>query len=305
MQKALSGAVIASAIALLSLPALGADPRGYEFITVDLPAGLEPGGFYGTAGGINDRGWIVGAYVTPPNGFVSRAFLDTGRTFTTIDGLKANGVNNRGTIVGIFLRTGGIINTAGFIERNGKFTAIDVPGLPFGRAEGISNNGTVVGSVATNPRCFFQQHGFVRSARGDITMLELGFAFSTYLTGVNDEGVIVGHYDTGGCGRLTGFKRQPNGEASPIQVAGASDTFANAINDAGDVAGSYQTATETHGFVLDREGFVTIDVPGASSTEVTGINNHGELVGQFNDAKGLHIFVARPQEEEDQDIAER
>ena len=88
-------------------------------------------------------------------------------------------------------------------------------------------------------------------------------------------------------------------------MPGASDTFANAVNDAGDVAGSYQTATETHGFVLDREGFVTIDVPGASSTEVTGINNHGELVGQFNDAKGLHIFVARPQEEEDQDIAER
>src|SRR5215831_857722 len=107
MQKALSGAVIASAIALLSLPALGADRRAYEFITIDLPDGLEPGGFYGAAGGINDRGWIVGAY----GGIVSKAFLDTGRTFTTLDlpstiqlccALKPNGVNNRGKIVGIF-----------------------------------------------------------------------------------------------------------------------------------------------------------------------------------------------------------
>src|SRR5262249_59281580 len=105
--------------------------------------------------------------------------------------------------------------------------------------------------------------------------------------------------------RTTGLIRQPDGAVSPIQVPGASQTAVNAINDAGDVAGSYQIATTTHGFVLDREGFVTIDVPGASSTEVTGINNHDELVGQFNDAKGLHIFVARPQEEEDQDITER
>src|SRR5262249_10051635 len=190
MQKALSGAVIASAIALLSLPALGADRRAYEFITIDLPDGLEPGGFYGAAGGINDRGWIVGAY----GGIVSKAFLDTGRTFTTLDlpstiqlccALKANGVNNRGKIVGIFLRAGGIIYTAGFIERNGKFTSVDVPSLPFGSAEGISNNGTVVGWVGTHATCFFQQHGFVRSARGEITMLDLPSAYSTYLTGVN------------------------------------------------------------------------------------------------------------------------
>jgi uncharacterized membrane protein len=303
--KIIAGAALLTLTSFAALPVQGADPRGYEFITVDLPDGLVPGGFYGGAGGINDRGWIVGSYMKTGVPSVGHAFLDTGRTFTTIDALKAIGVNNRGTVVGIFLRTGGVINIAGFVERNGKFTVIDVPGLPFGRANGISNNGTIVGWVGTRATCFLQQHGFVRNAHGEIAMLELDFAFSTYLTGVNNEGVIVGYYDTRACGGLTSFIRQPSGEVSPIQVPGASETFVNAINGAGDVAGSYQMATATHGFVLDREGFVTIDAPGASSTEVTGINNHGEIDGQFNDAKGLHLFVARPQEEGDQDIAER
>jgi len=152
MQKALSGAVIALAIALLSLPSLGADPRAYEFITVDLPNGLRPGAFMAPGvGGINDRGWIVGAYQTTSFGR-SQAFLDTSRTFTTIGGpaeLAANGVNNRGTIVGIYT-FGGIVEVRGFIYRNGKSTTIDaLPGLPGSgtvvHPEGISNNGVIVG----------------------------------------------------------------------------------------------------------------------------------------------------------------
>jgi hypothetical protein len=151
MQKALSRAAIASAIALLSLPALGADPRAYEFITVDLPNGLKPGAFMAPGvGGINDRGWIVGAYQT--SFVLSQAFLDTGRTFTTIGGLAelaANGVNNRGTIVGIYT-FGGIVEVRGFVYRNGKFTTIDaLPGLTGSgtvvHPEGISNNGAIVG----------------------------------------------------------------------------------------------------------------------------------------------------------------
>jgi hypothetical protein len=74
MRKAFSGAVIAAAIALSSLPALGADPSGYEFVTVDLPDGLVPGAFElgGVSpegvGGLNDRGWIVGGYSTAGHG---------------------------------------------------------------------------------------------------------------------------------------------------------------------------------------------------------------------------------------------
>ena len=63
-----------------------------------------PGAFATAAHGINDRGQIVGEYVTitggPNHGFV----LDHG-TFTTIDApgstlTRASGINNRGEIVG-------------------------------------------------------------------------------------------------------------------------------------------------------------------------------------------------------------
>ena len=204
MQKALSGAVIASAIALLSLPALGADHKGYEFITVDLPDGLVPGAFEvgGVSpegvGGINDRGWIVGGYST---GGPFGAFLDTGRTFTPITlpstksgfAIAGTGVNNGGTVVGIY-NFGGIEYDRGFIYRNGKFTFIDeLPGLTGGvvHPQGVSNNGTIVGWGATRSNRN-QQHGFVRSARGQITIFDYPVAFGTFLTGINDEGVIVG-----------------------------------------------------------------------------------------------------------------
>jgi hypothetical protein len=319
--------IIAGAAALLTLtsfaalPVQGADPRAYEFITVDLPDGLVPYAFEfgnipsGGVGGINDRGWIVGGYSTGTVGHPNfGAFLDTGRTFTTINvpstkggAVAGTGVNNRGTAVGIY-NVGGIEYHKGFIYRNGNFTFIDeLPGITGGFAivhpAGINNNGTIVGWGGRGRVGDYQQHGFVRSARGQITLFDYPLAFSTFPTGINDKSVIVGDYDIGIGGLagapLTGFLRQPDGALSKIQVPGASETVVEGINNAGDVVGYYQTGTATHGFLLDGGGYVTIDVPGASSTEVTGINNHGELAGLFDDAKGPHVFVARPQEEEE------
>ena len=72
-------------------------------------------------------------------------------------------------------------------------------------------------------------------------------------------------------------------------------TFAQGINNVGQIAGFYAKADGTsHGFVLTRGRFTTVDVPGASWTEVYSINGRGELVGTFEDATGIHGFVARP-----------
>jgi hypothetical protein len=320
--KIIAGAALLTLTSFAALPVQGADPRAYEFITVDLPDGLVPGAFElgGVSpegvGGINDRGWIVGGYSTaghPP----FEAYLDTGRTFTTITlpstksgaTVAGTGIDNRGTVVGIY-NFGGIQYDRGFIYRNGKFTFIDeLPGLTGGvvHPQGISNNNTIVG-WGTKIANQSQQHGFVRSARGQITIFDYPGAFGTFLTGINDEGVIVGDYNTSFAAPLTGFLRQPDGALSKIQVPGTSETVVRGVNNAGDVAGFYVSTgagATAHGFVLDAEGFITIDVPGASSTFVTGINNHGELSGLFDDAKGAHVFIARPQEEGDQDVAER
>jgi hypothetical protein len=305
----------ASALTLLLAPALGAEHNdhdaaaGYEFVTIALPNGVMPGAFGSSGvGGINDRGWLVGAYVVSGSFFASHGFRDTGRTFATIDvpstlgsppdGLT--GINNSGTIIGFFHgpTSAGIDSPNGFIHHGGKFTIIDLPGLSTVHAQSISNSGVIVGWAAAGGNT--QPHGFVRNEEGQATRLDV--SFSTYLTGVNDKGAIVGYYSPFYLGPVTSFLRQPDGAVSLIQVPGTLLTVVNAINDAGIVVGYYQTTTGTHGFVLDRGRFVTIDVPGASSTEVTGINNHGELAGVFTDAKGAHVFVGQPK---DKDEAQR
>jgi uncharacterized membrane protein len=50
----------------------------------------------------------------------------------------------------------------------------------------------------------------------------------------------------------------------------------------------------THGFLLDKGGFTTIDVPGSSSTSAFGINPSGQIVGVFDDSSGRHGFLASP-----------
>src|SRR5262249_11541444 len=48
----------------------------------------------------------------------------------------------------------------------------------------------------------------------------------------------------------------------------------------------------THGFLLSRGTFTTIDVPFATQgTEAFGINNAGQIVGFYADASGTHGFL--------------
>lgn len=143
----------------------------------------------------------------------------TGRTFTKINVSGTPGDrqwhqqprdNNRH----FNAQFGGITEARSFINRSGQFTAVDVRGLPVVQAHGISNNGTIVGWASTCGNC--QRHRFVRSAQGQISRLDIALAFDTFLTGVNDEGVIVGYYNTGFFGPVTGFLRQRDGAMFPI-----------------------------------------------------------------------------------------
>ena len=53
------------------------------------------------------------------------------------------------------------------------------------------------------------------------------------------------------------------------------------------IAGEFDDADgNTHGFVLSKGDFTTIDVPGAVFTSVNGINANGEISGIYIDAGG-------------------
>src|SRR5437773_774333 len=100
---------------------------GSTFTTIDVP-----GANFTQAGGINDRGQIVGGYSIGGGLLVHGFVLDHG-TFTTIDVPGANftqagGINDRGQIVGGYHDAVG--REHGFLLDHGTltFTTIDVPG---------------------------------------------------------------------------------------------------------------------------------------------------------------------------------
>ena len=66
-----------------------------------------------------------------------------------------------------------------------------------------------------------------------------------------------------------------------IDPPGSTGTLALDINAHGDIVGNYVTADgKTHGFLLSKGIFTTIDVPGAGLlSEANGINDAGVIVG--------------------------
>jgi hypothetical protein len=104
----------------------------------------------------------------------------------------------------------------------------------------------------------------------------------TFASGINDAGVVVGHYVVGFVNQ--GFRHQ-NGQFTTVQINGGAATLTS-INNADTVAGFYSDSAGTHGFTLTSGGtLTTIDDPNAvHGTEVTGINNKGDVVGFYFDA---------------------
>src|SRR5437867_2620661 len=77
-----------------------------------------------------------------------------------------------------------------------------------------------------------------------------------------------------------------------IDVPNAGPTVATGINNRGQIVGLF-VASGTHGFLLSKGQFATIDViPGASDTEAYGLNDKGDIVGIFtSDGGTFHGFL--------------
>src|ERR1700730_2389599 len=80
-----------------------------------------------------------------------------------------------------------------------------------------------------------------------------------------------------------------------VPAAFGSQTQPYGINPQGDIVGYYSDSSgNTHGFLLSRGKFTTIDVPGAGAplyTEPYGINPQGDIVGYYSDSSGVHGFL--------------
>jgi len=200
------------------------------------------------ANGINDSGQIVGyAYIRGNTAAVS--FIYQQNSFTTVrvpgeGDTIALGINNKGIIVGgDGPSLGG--STLGF-ARIGKIFKTIAPsgGYLNVYAEAINNVGEVVGLTVGPATAFIYKNGKFQT-------FSVAGAVTTYVSGVNDSGIIVGSYDQcslSTCG-LHGYTML-NDKYEFVDYPGALSTAVDGVNNAGQLVGSYTLDNQVwHGFV--------------------------------------------------------
>jgi uncharacterized membrane protein len=182
----------------------GASDHGFllrkgAFTTIDapLPDTSMPGDtiIYTAVLGIDSRGDIVGIYTRASTLVLNYAFLLSDGVFTTlpwafgVPNTFPYGINSRGDIVGVSLDNGPPIH--GFLLSNGVFTAIAPPVAFSTSAQGINDQGDIVGW--SNYPDSASLHGFLLS-KGVYTDFVVPGAQDTYANGINSQGDIVGYY---------------------------------------------------------------------------------------------------------------
>ncbi len=221
--------------------------------------------------------------------------------FTTFDApffgavnTEANGINVFGTVVGDYSDALGN-NEHGFKRSpNGVFTPIDVPFGGATVAHDINSSGVIVGRYFDPTG----RHCFVLNA-GTYTTINVPFpgAIGTDCRGINDQGQIVGIYETlGPTGQRIrhGFLLSGSIFTSiDAPFVGVTRTVARRINNAGQIAGKYVLNGVEHGFLLDGGGFTSIEFPLARPTTASGINDNGMIVGTYIDPSGFIFGFTR------------
>lgn len=161
--------------------------------------------------------------------------------------------------------------TPGFVLKNNMITTINGPGPDVINAQGINNNGLVVGYYLGTDGA---DHGF---------KFNLGSA-------VNGVGTLTAIADP----TIPNVPGEPGATFVFSQILG--------VNDQGIAVGYYGDSTGSqHGFIynVNTGKYTFLDDPneafagGVEVTQITGINNSDEITGFYTDAAGVsHGFVA-------------
>jgi uncharacterized membrane protein len=157
---------------------------------------------------------------------------------------QAFGINNNGDIVGLYWPSqGGPI--AGFLLSNGTYTTLLAPGSTYTQLTAINNMGGIVGSALGR----HESWGF-RYGHGVFKPIQVRRALSTYVQGLNDNGMIVGRFVNYPPARCFAFLK--SGEFRSIMFPGARNTSCWGINNAGQIVGDYDLPVGGvgHGFLI-------------------------------------------------------
>jgi hypothetical protein len=269
--------------------------------------------------GINAEGDIVGRYQM---GTVGHGFLLSEGTLTTIDypgGISGTaspqGISSDGVVVGLYTDHGTIAGGDAFRTRaflrdaSGNFTAIDFPGAENTFAIKLTPRGQVVG-------CYHHQ-GKDFAVSGGGTMHGYAYENGTYesfsVPGTMHNGIarhgrlIVGVWWPSPI-EFHAYK-VADGDYQLLDIPNSISSDARDVNSSGEIVGFFvDSANNTHGFLLKKRDFTTIDFPGEDvvSTQARGINPQGDIVGFYvsKDASGklhTHGFVATRSKDADED----
>jgi hypothetical protein len=172
---------------------------------------------------------------------------------------------------------GGVIYDAD----TGEFETWELP-FPYTwvDATSINDEGVVVGTAVNGA---LDVAGFVRTKNGNIFFVPVPKAGATTvtLTGINNRGVVTGHFnDPDEGGKFRGFV-YANGkftlyDASDITTSVDGSTILD-INDSGDIAGQNYASSQPTGIGFVDQGASSFDVadPSAFRTGLWGISNKG------------------------------
>lgn len=293
-----------------------AQPDLARYYVVDLGT---LGGKISGAEGINDRGWITGfAFLRGNN--VYRATLWTSGQKSDLGTLGGPNSavafpikNNRGEIAGLsevsqtdpyaedFCGTGTSHICLGFRWKNGAMTPLPTLGGNNGQANGVNNNGQIVGYAETttqDPHCqapqIFDYHAAIWQPNGLVQALPpaAGDSISAALA-VNDIGQVVG--GSGICaspGYSTAVHALLWQAGSTIDLGnlgGTMDNAATAINAAGQIVGVSDLAGNAtfHAFLWENGMMSDLGtLPGDFSSAAYGINDKSQVVGVSCDQSG-------------------
>ncbi len=220
----------------------------------------------------------------------------------------ANRINNNGAVIGYFFKSGLLYK--GFIYHNGVYKILHIPlgwrnplsVFPLGiEPNDINDRGVVVGDVwSYNNKLGYDTKGFIYYLGIYRWLLPPGYRTSS-LTGINNNGIVVGYGEIGDNDRPTAFIYK-SGQYTQLLPEGCTYSLASDINDDGDIVGhgwslnDNGTAT-VKGFMYSAGYYTELLPPGWEQAYATGINNSGVIVGYGLDRRIAYTwktFMAVP-----------
>ena len=271
----------------------------------DFPGAIETE-IYGYS---DSRGVLTGNFIDASGvrrGFSGDIIIEVPEATATY----ADFVNASGSVTGSYIDTDGLYHP--YVRTsNGTFvfhTYLEPSNLEYSFVHGITDTRIIVTrakAVGDRPRSYVgtSQHG--------LSELEFPGSVSTEGWNINQDGSVVGHYDTAD-GRRHGFIAKPTAETAArfediaylpapefnyiyesIDVPGVDFLELAASSDFEDYAGNTRSpdGEKIVGFTLIDGVFTTHDFPGSQGTYFYALGNNGVAAGHYEDSDGLYHGV--------------